>query len=106
MIPDKFKGYLGEYGPVLFDIWCGEPVDWGYKLLAKVNSMIYAYDMSLPNIERNKRMVLLRFTDPKAYTVNKLATIEGITKQAVHRNLKRDWNTFLTKEQLKKQPQP
>ena len=31
--PKEFEEYLGEYGPQLYDSWCGEPVGWGFKII-------------------------------------------------------------------------
>lgn len=62
--------------------------------------------MSVQNIERNKRMVLLRFNDPATYSAEKLGKLEGIKKQTAHVILHRDWSKYLTKRQLKKRPKP
>ena len=32
-IPKKFEDSLSDYGPKIFDSWCGEPVGWGYKII-------------------------------------------------------------------------
>lgn len=31
--PFGFENYLSEYGDVLFDGYCGEPVAWGFKIV-------------------------------------------------------------------------
>lgn len=36
----KIEGYendLGEYGPQLFDSYCGEPIEWGFKILRRLD---------------------------------------------------------------------
>lgn len=30
--PEGYVNDLADYGPVLFDGWCGEPVAWGFKI--------------------------------------------------------------------------
>lgn len=30
--PEGYEKDVGDYGPLLFDGWCGEPVAWGFKI--------------------------------------------------------------------------
>ena len=41
-IPEKFKSYLGEFGPQLFDSGCGEPVAWGYPIIKHLGEPLWA----------------------------------------------------------------
>lgn len=41
-IPEKFNSFLGAYGPVSFDSWCGEPVMWGYPIKQRLGEELWA----------------------------------------------------------------
>lgn len=32
-IPESVSKSLSEYGPVVFDSYCGEPISWGHRIL-------------------------------------------------------------------------
>lgn len=40
-IPAKFQGYIGSYGPQLFDGWCGEPTMWGCKITGHMGEDLF-----------------------------------------------------------------
>lgn len=35
-IPEHLKKYLSDYGPCVFDGWCGKPIRWGYEFIRYV----------------------------------------------------------------------
>ena len=41
VIPEKFKSFLGEYKAVLFDSHCGEPIMWGYPIIAHLGEDLW-----------------------------------------------------------------
>lgn len=50
--------------------------------------------MNQPNEIRNKLIVIAKKVDPETFTDPNLADILGITKQAVHKIQKRDWEKY------------
>lgn len=39
--PLGFENYLSEYGAVLFDGYCGQPVAWGFKILTYLGEELF-----------------------------------------------------------------
>ena len=39
--PSGFENYLSEYGIVLFDGYCGEPVGWGFKIISYLGEDLF-----------------------------------------------------------------
>ncbi len=39
--PSGFEQYLSKFGPVLYDGYCGEPVAWGFKIVARMDEILF-----------------------------------------------------------------
>lgn len=53
VLPEHLKKYFGEYRAVLFDGWCGEPVNWGFEVLSHLGDELWAEASQYGRMECN-----------------------------------------------------
>lgn len=64
-LPREFSTYVGSFGPVLFDSYCGEPVMWGFPIIKHLGEVLWS------EISKYGRLVCNHGYPPEWYLVTK-----------------------------------
>lgn len=70
-IPKKFLPYLGTYGVMFHDSSCGEPIAWGYPVVAHLGNELWAEISKYGSLECNHS-----FPSSQWYLITKTLTPE------------------------------